>query len=437
MSGVTTISGATAAEIATSIRDQVDSGVLGVGSPLPTIRALAADLGVNRNTVAAAYAHLAASGVVSARGRAGTIVRARELAPREGMESAAGVVNLAAGNPDPALLPGIGSALVGYEPLVYGDRVVEDALVAWAKARAEGDVPATASVVITAGAIDAVERLLTAHLVRGDGVAVEDPCFLSSAGVLHANGFPAIPMAMDAEGVLPGALEAALAAGARAVVLTPRAHNPTGATIGRRRAAMLREVLVRHPSVLVIEDDHFSAIADSAYARATPPDAQRWALVRSVSKFLGPDLRLAVVHCDPGTEARLDARLGGAVWVSTILQRIVAGMLGDPATRELLATARRAYRRRGAALADALASRGIPFLRPADGLNLWIPLDRPEQGVVEALRRRGWLVRGGADFAVASDPRPALRVTTATLVPEHATSFAGDLAELLFGTETP
>lgn len=432
--GTLDISGSTAADIATSIRDRVESGLLAVGSPLPTIRALAADLGVNRNTVAAAYAHLAASGVVSARGRAGTVVRARELVAREGMGAASGVVNLAAGNPDPALLPGIGGALAGYEPIVYGDPVVDDDLVAWAHRRAEGEVPGSAAVVVTAGAIDAVERLLTAHLVRGDAVAVEDPCFLSSAGVLHANGFAALPMAMDAEGVLPAALEAALAAGARAVVLTPRAHNPTGATITLLRAAGLRAVLAQHPSVLVIEDDHFSAIADSPYARATPPETQRWALVRSVSKFLGPDLRLAVVHCDPATEARLEARLGGAVWVSTILQRIVGRMLVDPGTRERLATARRTYRRRGAALASELAGHGIPFLPPSDGLNLWIPLDRPERPVVDALRERGWLVRAGADFAVAPHPAPALRITTATLAPEHAASFAADLAALL-GTE--
>ncbi|MFX5521787.1 transcriptional regulator PtsJ, partial [Acinetobacter baumannii] len=68
-------------------------------------------------------------------------------------------------------------------------------------------------------------------------------------------------MAVDAEGMTVEGLRAALADGVRAVICTPRAHHPTGASLTEQRAAQLREVLADHPYVLVIEDDHFSLLS--------------------------------------------------------------------------------------------------------------------------------------------------------------------------------
>jgi DNA-binding transcriptional regulator YhcF (GntR family) len=61
-------------QIRAQIRAQVDAGDLPPGTKLPTVRALAADLGVATNTVARAYRELEHAGVVSTRGRSGTIV---------------------------------------------------------------------------------------------------------------------------------------------------------------------------------------------------------------------------------------------------------------------------------------------------------------------------------------------------------------------------
>ena len=58
--------------------------------------------------------------------------------------------------------------------------------------------------------MDAIERLLVSHPVPGDKVAVENPCFLSSINTLRSAGMAAIGVAMDDEGMLPRALEAAL-----------------------------------------------------------------------------------------------------------------------------------------------------------------------------------------------------------------------------------
>jgi DNA-binding transcriptional regulator YhcF (GntR family) len=61
-------------QIRSQIAAQVASGEVPPGTKLPTVRALAATLGIAPNTVARAYRELEYSGVVSTRGRNGTVV---------------------------------------------------------------------------------------------------------------------------------------------------------------------------------------------------------------------------------------------------------------------------------------------------------------------------------------------------------------------------
>lgn len=69
------ITGHSAESIFDSIRDGIGKGRLPAGSVLPPVRELAEQLGVNRNTVAAAYKRLDAAGLASTAGRRGTVVR--------------------------------------------------------------------------------------------------------------------------------------------------------------------------------------------------------------------------------------------------------------------------------------------------------------------------------------------------------------------------
>jgi DNA-binding transcriptional MocR family regulator len=79
-----TIGGTTAAGIAASVRDLVGAGRIGPGDMLPPIRTLAAELGVNRNTVAAAYRQLVAAGVAETHGRGGTAIARLPAVARDG-----------------------------------------------------------------------------------------------------------------------------------------------------------------------------------------------------------------------------------------------------------------------------------------------------------------------------------------------------------------
>ena len=397
------ISGGTAAEIADSVRSLVDLGDLAPGAGLPPVRTLAEQLGVNRNTAVAAYRTLARSGVVVSLGRGGTRVAQRSSLAQEGFAAAGSLRDVGTGNPDPRLIPDLGPALAAAagRPVLYGEPVIDPALERWAREwmtpDAPGD-PADVHLTLTSGAVDAVERLLTQALMRDDAVALEDPCFLASIQIARLGGYRAVPVPVDEQGMTVEGLRAALEQGVRAVVCTPRAQNPTGASLTAGRAAALREVLAEHPYVLVIQDDYYSFLSQQPFHSIIGPGHRRWALLRSVSKFVGPDMCLAVTATDPETASRLAQRLSpGTTWVSHLLQRITHAVMTDPGSLALIERAGVHYAERNAAFAARLTAQGLP-VEAGDGMSLWVPVPAPAREVAERLMRRGWLVRTGDEF---------------------------------------
>ncbi|GAB7126503.1 transcriptional regulator PtsJ [Silvimonas sp. JCM 19000] len=428
------LTGKTAAEIFDCIRLHAQSGQLAAGQSLPPLRDLASALGVNRNTVAAAYKRLTSAGITETRGRLGTVIRAQNtLREQEGAAPASPLTDLASGNPAAAWLPDLATVLAQQTrpPHLYGETTLHAGLAEQARAWLAPDCPAVTHLQVTHGAVDAIERLLEAHLVAGDTVAVEDPCFITSINTLCVAGLQALGVAVDQEGMRADALEAALAAGARAVIITPRAHNPTGYSISRQRALALRQVLARYPHVLVILDDHFALLARTPYYSVLPAATLHWALVRSLSKALGPDLRLAVLACDAQTAARLQTRLApGTQWVSHLLQGVAHTCLSDVTIRARIAAAAADYMRRRDALLSALAASGIATAAPGDGLNVWLPLARPGLAIAHAMARLGWLLRSGEAFSVQHTV-PGLRITIAELEPAQLQRLLPDLQRCL------
>jgi len=428
------IVGKTAAEIFDSIRALTQAGSFKPGQELPTVRDLATTLGVNRNTVSMAYKRLTAAGIAVTQGRLGTFIR-KQLDPgeQEGLLPGSPLADLGSGNPNPVWLPDIGAALTRkpYRPRLYGEATVDPEMEALARQSLTGDCPEQFEVSLTSGAVDAIERLLTAYLVAGDKVAVEDPCFIGSVNTLRIAGLQAVGVPVDTQGMSVEGLEQALAQGAQAVIVTPRAHNPTGCSLSAARARKLRAVLARYPHVLVIADDHFSQLAVTDYSDVVPHSARRWALIRSVSKMLGPDLRFAFVASDEQTAQRLRLRLApGTNWVSHLLQDAVVACMSSSDIAMQLAQAREDYARRRELLIAALSAQGIAVTSPADGLNLWLPLPENSQSVALALARRGWLVRGGEAFAVQT-PAHGLRITVSTIDEANAQAFASVLSHVL------
>jgi DNA-binding transcriptional MocR family regulator len=426
------ISGDSAVNIATSVESAVHGGRLKPGDLLPTVRELATALRVSPTTVAAAYKLLQSRGMVSGFGRKGTRVTSRPPTPAvmSRPRVPVGAVDLATGNPDVELLPSLAQAFRAIDPTprLYDGPSLLPALATFIAGEFEADGIAPHALTITGGGLDAIERVLREHLRAGDRIAVEDPSFPGVLDLISGNGFVPVAVAIDDEGPLPDAFESACSGRVRAAIITPRAQNPTGAALTPRRAAELRRILKRVPDVLVIEDDHAGPVAGAPAVTLCDASRVQWAVVRSVSKFLGPDLRTAFVAGDAMTVARIEGRQSlGTRWVSHVLQQLVLSLWSDPSSARRLARAAEIYRQRRESLLAALNARGIDA-RGSSGLNVWIPV-REEAATVQALLDRGWAVTPGERFRLHT---PAgIRVTTAALPPHDAERFASDLAAVL------
>lgn len=394
------------------------SGELEPGQPLPPMRELAQRLGVNPNTVAAAYRTLRERGVIETAGRRGSRVRAKPATTGRDLvrvEVPEGVRDVSDGNPDPALLPALGPVFAAAaeqgdrEPVLYGHEPVDPELARAARTGLDADGVPDGPVAVTSGSLDAMERVLASHLKPGDAVAVEDPGWGSLLDLVPALGLRTVPVGVDDQGPLPEDVRRILAAGARALVVTDRAQNPTGAAVGAARARALRSVLREHPGTLLIEDDHGHGIVDLPL-HPLAGTTRAWAFVRSAAKACGPDLRLAVLTGDPVTLDRVRGRQRlGPGWVSRITQRAVARLWTDGAvdTRAVAGV----YGRRRDALLGALAEHGVTGYGRS-GMNVWIPVP-DETGAVARLLHAGWAVAPGARFRVSAPP--GIRITVSTL----------------------
>lgn len=423
------ITGSTARDIARSVEEGVTAGVLTPGAALPSVRELARDLDVSPTTVATAYRELRTRGLVVTAERRRTVVsHVPPLVSRPHSPLPAGVRDLAAGDPDPALLPDLAATLrrLAVPARGYGEEALVAPLAERATAWFAHDGIDASALVAVSGALDGIERALGTTLRVGDRIAVEDPGYTGLLDLLRAMGLVPVPVPVDDDGLDPRAL-AAVVDTCAAVLVTPRAHNPTGAALSRARAAELRAVLDAVPEVLVVEDDHAADVAGAGACTLTA-GRERWAVVRSLAKTLGPDLRVAVVAGDERTVTRLAARLRvGPGWVSTVLQHLAVALWDGAEASGGLARATAAYAERRRALLDALADAGIPA-HGRTGLNVWVPVPE-ETPVVRGLLDRGWAVQAGERYRLAAPP--AVRVTIARLAPDEAGAVGGALAEVL------
>lgn len=416
---------ASAVELTERIETDIARGHIEGGDRLPSIREMAEALSLAPNTVATAYRRLADRGVIVSRGRAGTFVLDRPpLAVHRSLSIPRGSVDLGSGSPDPRLLPSLDRFVTHTGPSTsYIDPPILSELTAAGRAWLAGQGLDVNRLMVTSGALDAIERVLSAHLRPGDAVAVEQPGWSAVTDLVAALGLRAVGIEIDQAGMIPSALAARLS-GVEAVIVTPRAQNPIGAAIDSDRRDELADVLATVDDVLVIEDDHAGPIAGAPLHPLGR--RRRWAFVQSVAKALGPDLRLALVTGDDLTLDRVSGRFGiGPGWVSRILQRAVASMMTDQEVVALLEEAAAEYGRRRVALSAALREAGFADATGRSGLNVWTTVPSEDSAITGAAEA-GFIVRGGATFG---SNNPAVRITVSNLdrsdIPRLVTALTG------------
>jgi DNA-binding transcriptional MocR family regulator len=424
---------ARAQAIALDFERRIRAGDLRAGERLATVRALAAELGVDPGTAAAAYRLLRERGFVVTDGRRGTRVAAQlEPRPARATRVPPGVLDLASSFVDPTLAPDVSRALErvaasGPDVAHYEENAKLEVLVGHARdefGRAGVDATALSFV---GGTLDGVERVLQAHLRPGDRVGVEDPAFPRLLDLLRALNLRAIAIGVDDAGLDPGELDRALASGLDALIVTPQGQNPFGASLTEERAATLRRLVEAH-ELLLVEDAHGWEL-DQRPPTLVAGDGH-WAVIRSVSRLLGADLRVAFVAGDGQTMARVEARQAVTTsWVSRLLQEVVAEMLASADVRRQLRRGSAETNARRLALLTALERHGIPA-HGRSGLHAWIPV-REEAFAVRHLLDAGYAVLPGERFRLRTPP--AVRVTTALLPPAEVEPLAGALADATTG----
>ncbi len=429
------ISGNSALEIFESVRDLTNKGQLNEGDSLPPVRELAEQLGVNRNTVSSAYQRLTKAGIAITKGRLGTsICQVTEAGEQEGVSNTT-LFDLADGSPRREWLPNLSrvASQSEFNQYLYGEATILPEIYQYGKNWFAASCTSEFDVTLCNGAIDTLERLVSTHLIPGDKVVVEDPCYISSANALRLAGMHIIGAAVDEQGMTPQALKAGLKQGAKAVLITPRAHNPTGASISAARAKELKAILSDHPSVLIMEDDHFSLLAHTEHHSVVPQNTTHWAIFRSVSKGLGPDLRMAFVAADKESIKRISTRLApGMSWVSRILQSFVYTCLTTQEFQQHLAMAKQHCAERRAVLLNALTEQGLEVNTSIDGLNVWLPTKKDSKTAANEFSQKGWLVRPSDSFSIDHRSQ-AIRISVQNLAPETAKQFALDAALIING----
>lgn len=443
-------------QIAEQIRAAVEAGGLGEGARLPTIRALAAGLGVHRDTVGLAYEALAAEGLVESRVGSGTFVRGRRArAPAaappaeppfaQGIErllelerarsrypDAAGVVPLHALVPDPRGFPvdafrralqrafeGGGASL-----LVYGGPQGHAGLreVLASRLRGAGVLVGPEAIVLTAGASQGIHLALRLFAEAGDAVAVEEPTYHNVLATLTSLSVRALPVPMRRDGPDLGALERVLRRPeVKAFYTIPTFHNPMGITTApaHRRELLALASAAGKP---VVEDAYEM---DLRFAGRPVPSLaaldESGLVVQlvSFSKSLFPGVRAgAVVARGRAIEALLALKqatdLGGAL----PLQAALADFVRSGAYDRHLASLRRQLRRRRDVLLAALARElpeGASWTTPEGGYQVWVELPGPldARDVFADAARAGVLVAPGHQFQCDGRPSRALRLTFA------------------------
>ena len=392
-----------------ALRVAIRSGRLPPGSALPPSRDLAEQLRVSRGVVVDSYAQLATEGYLSARRGSATRVAATAASGRPPVQRQLNPPNryrydLRPGQADFHAFPRAAwkAALVRAlrelpdNRLSYGSHRGEPELrnaVAGYLARVRGVVLEPEHVVICCAASQALAvlwRALRRH--GGRRVAVEDPGWRWQRYTAEDAGLEAVPVRVDADGMVVSELAAA---DADAVVMTPAHHYPTGVVMtAERRGALV--AWARERGALIVEDDY-----DVEYRFGRDPVASLQGLapdlvafVGTTSKTLAPALRLAWVvppsHLIDDVE---DALLVTGVTPPTLDQIAMASFIEEAVLERHLRSMRRSYSAKRNVLVGELG-RHLPEVRVSGteaGLHLlaWLPDGTDERATAVRARRSG------------------------------------------------
>jgi 2-aminoadipate transaminase len=457
-------------QVADQIRALVRSGALPAGGRLPTVRRLAADLGLTRLTVQSAYADLQAQGLIESFVGRGTFVATRspalpavsvpnapqaplswisqgDFAELGRLTDGPSLLSLAHAVPAPETYPGreLGRALraalddpaaLSYGPM-QGEVALRDQMSRLLLDR--GIAVAPDGVVITSGAQQGIDLILRTLAAPDEVVLIEEPTYPGAIELAARRGQRLVGIPRDADGLSLAALEAACRLyHPRLLYLVPAFHNPTGASLSAEQQQGLLRLATAH-DLLLIEDDVYGLLAYDAPAPAplrAIVDAARIVYITSFSKVLAPGLRLgAVVAPAEYVPLLVAARHSNDLISSPLLQRALADYLARGSLHAHLQAVRQLYRERRDAMLSAL-ERFLPdcdWTTPGGGLNVWVrlPPGVSERDFCLAAIARGVAVAPGKAFFARPRDRASMRLSFGAHPPQQITRAIALLGAIL------
>jgi DNA-binding transcriptional MocR family regulator len=381
--------------IVNALAADIAAGTVAQGTRLLPQRDMAEQLGLSVGTVAKAYAEASRRGLLSGEVGRGTFVCGRADAPHidgrpldmtlnappstgEDALIAAGIAKLAA----TALAP-----LLGYLPHA-GLPAQRAPLAAWVAEQFRVTLPPE-RMLLCNGAQHAIAVALMAALAPGEPLLAEAASYPGLFGLARMLGHPLHGVAMDAEGMVPEALDTALEhTGTRMVYCMPTLQTPTGATMSAARRQAVIAVLRRH-GALALEDDVYGFLLTDGPPplAASAPDLVCY--VTSLAKCAAPGLRVGMLALPEPLRDRGAASLRATGWMtSPLLGGLVAQMVADGSLSTLVARKRVAATERWRIARQVLGEHAVGIGAPAS-FHLWLPLQRPAAEVIAEVAMQG------------------------------------------------
>lgn len=411
--------------LAGQIAHAIGAGTLMPGAQMPTQRALAEQLGISVQTVSRAYEELIRQGLLTGEVGRGTFVRASRSEPEPPYipERLSEVVDLSILKPVSdtlhlerlrAGLAGLAAELPTSVALSFRPNVAlarcREAAVGWLR-HCGLETPAK-NVIVTNGATPGMTIALMTAVRPGGLVVTETIGHHTLVPLCSYLGLRLEGLEIDEEGVLPEAFERACRESEIAALFVhPNGSSPTSALMGPARRAALVEIARRH-RVLIIENDAWGPLLESAPAPLASLAAERTLYVTSLSKCVMPGLRTGfLVVPDHLIPAAANRQLVTNWMATAMLAELATRWIEDGTVLELARWQRSALRRRQTIAAQILG--GLPYRAHAEGLQIWLSLPPGvlEDRFVAQARVHGVAVAPGSSFAVGSQPhRAAIRI---------------------------
>lgn len=423
-------SGSLTHAIVAALSEEVEAGRLEAGTRLPTHRELADQLGVAIGTVTRAYALARRRGLVSGEVGRGTFVSAKTaaVAARGGAQSQEGgqaslidfdknlIVRDARDVKLFETLSGLGgdqeqlTHLLDQYQSAAGAWRHRDAAARW-MSRAGFEVRPEQTL-ICSGAQHATCVALSTLTEPGDTLLTEQltyPGIKALANLLHLH---LRGLALDDQGILPDAFEAACRAGGRKVLYcVPTLHNPTATTMSEARRREIARVAREH-DVAVIEDDVYGFLPTDAPPPIAAFAPERCYYITSTSKSIAPGLRIGYMVAPPEEFDRLSTTVRTTTWEAAPLMAELVTRWIEDGTAERIVRWKREETKARHTLAQKILYGGRS-VSPALSCHVWLQLPEPWRSAdfVAQARARGVVVTPSEAFVVGRASAPhAVRI---------------------------